>query len=953
MSNRLLSILFLLLLAAPGLLLSQHFPVIHYGIEEGLPDANVYHLLESRNGTILLATERGAVAFDGGAFRSLYSNERQDATGTIIRMFEDDSGKLWLGSHKNGVFNIEDNLLKATTIKNLTSKAIAVSDDCMFIDGDVILRIDLQTNSCDTFSMKSHEEQLIVGDAGELYLLELKQIIRLDCKGLSEVAAKSHDESDFISCSVETDGSLLIGAEGRVMEWRNHALNKVLDLPADFRPTNITKDASGRYWFSNQFNGLYVSTETGIRNLGQARGIEQATVTDILADSWGNIWVATLGMGVFRYYHTYLTNYDQSSGYEGGVVFRILPIAKDEALLACNNDLYYLGHGDLKAAGFRCCSYFRDIALQSNGVYHLAAHSKQGQLPDSLHAFGSVFLPFATYALSSSQGVSFSSYYAPRLQVYNNNTWKPVNRAEVNDVNRTNRILHIEEEIWIGTSKGLHVIDQNGAEIESWKSHLADESEEIKDLLEIGDSEIWALKDNEILSFDVHTKAESETQVLEVFPKAMNAFAVDDTKRLWIGTNSGVFCYQNGQLLTHLKASNGLPSDYVTQLALDFSGEHLLIGTNKGVSKLNIAGWSSHQEQAPELTFRQLLIDSALVAFNENNDPISLQDRSALSISISALQLGEAGPLQYRYLLDDREIRSTNDEVLTLSSLETGEHWLKVQAKTLNSEWSAPLKLKFEVYKPWYRSGYFIAFLAYVVLLLLFVILLRIQRKKHEQSVRELETRKEINDLQQRSLRALMRPHFSSNIIAAVRQSIRNDEPLAADTAMSQLAELMRSNLQMVRAETVLLKDEIAWLKTYVALEQFARRVNWQVEFHVDEGIDCEHTTIPPMLIQPFVENAIMHAMDVENPWLSVRFLNADGQCIIEVTDNGPGIDHCAESRISNEHVSMGTDLLQDRLQLMTELTSQEHSFSIANGRIQAKSFGTRVTVSVPLQKQL
>ncbi len=932
---------------------AQHFPFVHYGTEEGLPDANVYDLIETKEGDLLIATERGAVIFDGLSFVNFDARKEHVYTGSIIRVFQDDTGAVWLGSHKNGIFTGQRNRISSTGIFTPTAQALAVRNQKIYIHGDKIQTIDLQNNTIKTLSESNSTDQLIAGKDQSLYLLHGRMVSAIDSSGIARKILSHPDGMSFISCEPQQNGNLLLSAAGGIMMWDGNELATLATLPEETQPNNLHQDRMGRIWFSDQHSGIYVLEHGSIHNLGKNLDLDRLTVTKIMEGSRGNIWVTTKGSGIYRFHHTYLRCFDQKEGYDGGIIHRIVNTADGRAIIAANEDLYLLDKSELNAAGFTCCILNQDLTILDSSHIAMATHDRSKSYPgeENLEAFGFTFKPYLAYATAISDSTLYLSYYANLIESRKSEERNILIQEGEDFTHRTNCLLADSNRLWQGTSKGLRLVDTNGNVLKDWTlgndPNRSDQMElEVKELMVV-ENEVWVLQDQQVLRVHRTNFQVLEPMLLDRPVTGMNAMTIDLDGRLWIGSTSGLYCFENDSLQLLLHQNNGLVSSYVTSLAYEPTANQMLIGTNKGLNTLNMAQWQAHKEEKPEVNVGLIAADSDTLHLSKSEVP-RISDRALLKVHFNARHLSEAGQLFYRYTLDGVDLGLSREDHINLSSLETGEHVLQAQVKTTNSDWSAPATVSFQVARPWYRSSLFFASLAFSALAIGLIVRLRIQHQSHQQRVSMIEARLEINRLQQRSLQALMRPHFSSNVIAAVRQSLKTDDRLSADTAMSQLSQLMRTNLEMAQAETVSIQNEVEWLKTYIELERFARGAHWNFELEVDSALSIHQVHIPPMLIQPFVENAIVHGMSSAEPWLQIQFTRVKETCVVVVTDNGPGINPDNKQE-QHGHTSYSISLVQERLAMLTQLNNKPFTCELRSGRPDGEAFGTEVTLTLPL----
>lgn len=238
--------------------------------------------------------------------------------------------------------------------------------------------------------------------------------------------------------------------------------------------------------------------------------------------------------------------------------------------------------------------------------------------------------------------------------------------------------------------------------------------------------------------------------------------------------------------------------------------------------------------------------------------------------------------------------------------------------------------------------NYLIVGIIIIALILLGVVFLIYNRRKvvHDNKMLKLE---------QKLLKTQMNPHFISNALMSAQGYIYDNKPKEASTFLAKIAQLTRLVLENSRKETISLEDEIATLENYLFVQQ-ERYENFDFELNIDQRLDPEEIQLPPMLAQPFVENAIEHG--IQNlPYrglLQINFTTEDEKLCISIADNGPGIK--APSKTKENHQSLSGTIVKERLQNLAEFHKQKLDFSITNNFTSKQhGEGTKVILTLPM----
>lgn len=212
------------------------------------------------------------------------------------------------------------------------------------------------------------------------------------------------------------------------------------------------------------------------------------------------------------------------------------------------------------------------------------------------------------------------------------------------------------------------------------------------------------------------------------------------------------------------------------------------------------------------------------------------------------------------------------------------------------------------------------------------------------------QKRRQLLEVELRGIRSQMNPHFLFNAMSSIQNLIRKQEQEKADLYLGQFAGLMRKTLRNTAEEYIPLIDEMETLKQYCSLESL--RHPFQYDFQVNESIDAQNTYIPSMILQPIVENAIIHGLA---PQLGPRVLLVEispGQKGLNctITDNGIGILAAQKYTEGKNHQSLGMKLVRQRLELMG-LDGQEHLSITDRSTLSPPSQGTLVSLTIPVEK--
>ncbi|HMK03425.1 MAG TPA: histidine kinase [Ferruginibacter sp.] len=232
----------------------------------------------------------------------------------------------------------------------------------------------------------------------------------------------------------------------------------------------------------------------------------------------------------------------------------------------------------------------------------------------------------------------------------------------------------------------------------------------------------------------------------------------------------------------------------------------------------------------------------------------------------------------------------------------------------------------------------------------------RLQKKlfAREKEIQKKEQEQKMFELQQTALRAQMNPHFIFNCLNSVQRFIINNDTEGFNHYLTTFANLIRQTLENSGKELIPLKDEILYLETYIKMEQLRSNSRFEYNIQVSPDVDVSDTYIPNMIVQPFIENSILHGMLNPNGQKGMLRLDISQNdkltCIVD--DNGVGIKSGAVLQLTQNagHVSMGGTITEKRIQMYNSLHEDKIELQVVDKSDAAEpGTGTRVILKFPL----
>jgi tetratricopeptide (TPR) repeat protein len=213
---------------------------------------------------------------------------------------------------------------------------------------------------------------------------------------------------------------------------------------------------------------------------------------------------------------------------------------------------------------------------------------------------------------------------------------------------------------------------------------------------------------------------------------------------------------------------------------------------------------------------------------------------------------------------------------------------------------------------------------------------------------------KNVMEVEMKALRAQMNPHFISNALHSINKYVMENDKMNASGYLAKFASLMRLILENSREQEVPLEQDLRALELYLQMELLRFNNSFSYQIEIDEQIDVENTMVPPMLLQPFAENAILHGLqNKKDGVVSIRVRKSDDMicCVIEDNGNGQLDGGVAKPGEAKTHKSLGRKIIQERLTIINRLKKAKATVNIHQLKdSQDRPGGVRVELFLPVE---
>jgi ligand-binding sensor domain-containing protein len=932
-------------------LFGQEYSFDTYSTNEGLSQSQVYDLHQDELGYLWIATEGGLNRFDGKSFK-VFSSEDGLLKDAIRCIYYSDKGKkkyygsvggisvfenkefkthkfrdnsdirvsciqeyqdtVFAGTNGFGLFYLKgDTLVQYPFLnsENLKIRSLFVNGSSLMIGTHKGLRIKFKNQGYKVYDkslsigrIKTNGSEIIVGTFNNgLFRFRDKRLKKLDVKNGKEVIRNfefTHDgifyitrsslvkfnlstnqleykltkenglpNADLFTTFIDRENNLWIGTEGKGITrfvGETFVSYTTKEKLSSNQIMYINKIDS-TFYFGSYNNGVTIWDENGdSRIINKSNGLPHNTVWTMWVEGKNNVLIGTQ-KGLVHYYNGQIKNLTETFGEDPFKVTAICKVAEDEYIIGGKLGVIYLNHGEIEEGFFgqKLNTYIRDIKKGTNNSIWFATMSG--------------------------------------LYVYQNSNLKRIrNNGMFNEVNCIDFIN--ENTAILGTDNGVYFSTKD--KIFESNLDLSHSSREI----------------NMIKHFD---------------------------NRICFGTNSGLFIvdFNEGDMsLNNLKrfsSKDGLPGSEINLNSVFVENNDLWFGTEEALVKFNLDRTFDLEDFVePKVVISNLEIfmeGKSLSDFSSGIDekglPINLElpyRFNYFSLEFNGLSFKNNKEILYQYKLEglnDNWTPLLENNFATFTSLAPGEYVFKVRAINKSGLISEEAEFSFVVLPPIWLTWWFITLSLVVIIgIVVFIVNYRTKTIKQKKDNENLMYKSKLLLLEQQSLNASMNRHFIFNSLNSIQYFINVSDKISANKYLTNFAKLIRKNLDSTTNENnmVVLSDEINRLELYLSLESMRFSDKFNYEILIEPEVDVEMVQVPSMMLQPFVENSIIHGIlpKKEGGTIKIHVFIKQGFTVFEIVDNGIGIKKSRELKknYDSEHDSKGMEITANRVDILKRI---------------------------------
>lgn len=955
-------LLFFFLLFCTQVAIAQH-NFVRYSLQEGLPQSQVYAISEDLDGYLWVGTQGGGIAqFDGLQFKS-----NLNLPDNYINALKVDNQRMWIGTNSMLICYSADSTQIVHWPNQHTRKVTALAIDnhgLLWVGTEKGLyylntqKIPFQLHKYKklknafvrSFFFRDNEQWVATNTGAWALHIDQRFSIR---NGL--------ESNDIHALFRDVLGRLWIASFGgriTLFDTENNSFITALKIPNNGHPQFI-RQVENEIWIGTLNNGIEsfnIDTKKWSA-INDKNGLASKNIKTIFKDSWDNLWLGTSGEGLLQSVGQEFIQYGISTGLKGDNIYAVYNDRQDRLIFSESGyGFSILEKGQIKHFGqhegfldVKCKALVEDtkgriwigteghgLAYQDTSGFHFLTE-KDG-LPsnwinslvlDSLgHIWASTYgnglvkiidkdtLGFQLFPYGKAEGLPNTQITSLKIGP-NKKLWFTTRMGQVGyfSADFQTKIFFTQhglptvavrtiafdkyDNIWVGTAgKGIYVADNNQPiQFKKLQTTNPKSSANIY-LLGFGqDGQLWAGTET---GLDLYDLVRNRIKNYKHFGKAegflgietcQNAFVKDQENNIWFGTMNGLMKYRKNFETKAIAP----PKIRLADIQLFY----------KSVSDTPFNKWLG-----PTGLFKQGLILP--------------HDQNHLGFRVRATNLARPKQIKYRWQLAGSETEwspLSTTHTINYANLAPGQYVFKAQACITLDNCSTVITTAFGIQQPYWQTWWFKLAIASGLLLLIFTlykIRMNAVRKKQRATLKELELQNHLLKVEQKALQLQMNPHFIFNALNSINGLVALKDFAQARRQINRFAVLMRQILSNSRKDFISLEEEVKTLENYLSMEQFCRPDIFNFQIDVEDNIDIEEIEVPPMIIQPFVENAIIHGVSHldEQGQINIHFSRKGEVLLCEITDNGVGREKSAQLRQNNNpsHQSTAMAVTEERL---------------------------------------
>lgn len=955
-----------------------------FTVSDGLPSNNVYKCLEDNSGFLWVATDAGIARFDGKRFQ-VFTTRQGLPDNDVLEVIKENSGRIWVNCFKQSPAyfdEVQNRFINSKEDSSLAKVSEGTSNmysyplkegGALYVNerGSFIFRnnklIEYPALKKDNFLFKENKDGTQLRWRGNdldpgLNLFQTKIYQTRGTMFIDSTVTTTTSRKDLavrnIKPSVD-DGKLFTfyPTLGKCVVYSNFSFNPIrfkLDSLKVPEPFFISGFTSTYVYLLGNSGKIYVFDKKTLRRQMVISG--NYLPNSMFNDSKGNVWVSTVDKGLILYKNSQFTTVEMPPDLQGAI---LLSIARKQ-------------NGNLLAGN----SYGEVIETdgKASKIHRTPAQRKDFRQKKILISQKKVF--------TFSEGGIYVDYTRKLINPLNQSSY-PAKTA----------VIYNDSIIIFGLTSGLNQLNSRTEKVRL----LGNIYKRIMALTRTADGIIYYGSTDGLYKHDYRRNISSSlTQSHALLSQRISALCATRDKLIWVATSSnGLVIVKDDKVLLNISAKDGIISNSLLSIISAGPGK-IWLGTNQGISvityklhdknigftiqNLSVNDGLSHNS-INEMLYRNDTIYAAtgngisvipanisiprfnipvkLVRITVNQRDTILTSEYKLGYKQQNIQMQFAGIelsghfKNLQYTLDQNENWTDLDENTLTVQLNNGAHIIQVRAVDVNGNISPKtLALQFEIATPFWKAIWFWLIAASIIQVIIFYLVNRRQKRRKEAKLAKEIAGVQTASLEQQAFTSLMNPHFMFNALNSVQHYINVQDRQNANRYLSDFASLIRKNFEAAQQSFIPLEQETENIKIYLRLEQMRFNDRFTYQIIIAENLEPEDWMIPTMIMQPLLENALLHgimpsAIDGE---LLIDLKQQDGDLMIVITDNGIGLANSLALKEDSAHKSRGMDLIKKRIAALSYFGSHAINISMSPAFASEKNPGNRISLFIPAE---
>lgn len=935
-----------------------------FTFESGLPSNEVHDIEQDTNGYMWFATDRGLSRYDGQNFTN-FTTEDGLPDNTIHEIYEDYKGRLWFVSFSNKLSYYENGRIKLYRYNDTIPRAYKGADFCLFTD----INVDHQDNL--HYSMLGVD--MVIDSSGRWHIPERPiggTFTYFEGEHMYFTHRRlrpSKKRKTAVPVTIDFGDTLLQLRNNVSPAFRNYSLKLDRDhWIFSLRDGMMICHKDDRRYFSsdlalgfiNDNDRLLIASVNGLQSLDwRDRDAEVKTlipgfmITSLHRDHQGGIWLSTYNHGVLYIRNTEVRWLGRGT----------LPISQISAITTDDMGNMYMGgmNGELMMCDVEGNLKWSVSHPDIRGrVYHVAGYDEKlyvGAITRKVHFLDPTTTPPLVDSIADER-LNACKYMTmtpdSKLIISGNLGMASLSDAGLNFMGSPNMRLHCIEagvggEIFMGTVTGLYTYKDGEV------YYLGDENDLLKaPILSLNRLANGSLavgtNGSGLLIYSRHGVQRFSKE--DGLSSNMISCLESDDEYLWVGSGSGTNRLDLSGIesgvpeIESISVSHGLASNNIHQIHSD--GRNVYIATDHGVNF-----FPADTRFTDPFPLIKLLSANVLGSdFTVAPDQVLDWDQNRLRFEFKAISFPGTNDLEYEYRLlgleDDWNV--TSSKIVEFSNLDAGLYSFEIRVRGTE----AVRNLSFVVSMPFWERPLFVVFSISAVIAIFIFIVRRRELAIRKDFERKTAIDRQMNQLKLEASRARMNPHFTFNVLSSIQDFVLKNESLEASDYLSRFADLIRKVLEHSNKVEISLREELELLENYVELQNLRMDSMVQFNYAIDPDLNIETRMLPPGIIQPFVENAIIHGLMPKSTdrQLTILFTLEDGnlKCIIEDNGVGRNISRVARHNEKEDRKSLGISISKTQLDILWDHSITDSIKLIDLYDEKREPRGTRVEIIFP-----